>query len=1045
MKKIMLTAVIVVIFAIILTVFVSADTDNSYNVYDVGSFVLKNNVENTLHTFGQTNEGWDTEWSNDGYVTVSEKTNAFPYSSLTDEGCLIYRNESTKTNSYEYITKTYKDALDLSEFSHMVVPVNCIAVEESESYEVLIELRSQNGSFSATEYIKPERWNGVLVDISSFEQRNSINSIRIAVRFEKRDNSSSYFEYYIDSIGVLNNENAINSFVLSADNYIIDGNMVVSSGGKIKVDATTQSFSIESQNFSYKDLGKSNCLRVDFSSESACMGVSLTTYNSGGTVVDENYAKTEKYDSFYTVYLPIINKDISKIKLTFDMMKENAVEITSIVPYSTYLSDSGDEGKIDTCAVDIKSETIIVKVSGVEEYQQKEIYLYSAELFDDVNVENLSKFKNIAKGNITSGDYIFRVKYDNLEQSKEYLYEKFVVAVKVGDEYKIIGSPKCITNPEAYSEDNISSVNEKIGKGVYSQSISYMQEVGASDTVIWVDIGKFFVLDSEGEAKFESGENIYYFNQEYAENLDTMIKNYEEKGISVTLVVVVSDTGNDNLNKALIHKDADLSAKYCAYNTSDNTGLTYLRAFCEYFVENYCKKMAVNRIVFGDSVSNGYYYNMGEKTLEQFTKEYAVGLRVVYNTVKSISSNTEVYTFVDGFWDRNLAFDSSVRYDSRAFVDSVNECISEYGNINWGIAQNLYPEGQSNYISYSDEALGETFDTDRVSFGNIGVMNAYFSREKMQYNNITRDYIVIEKSNFNNVDEETVTADYVYNCYKAMHSFVSAYITNRNCNYNDAMKYVDTSLSLMSSYFAPDVLGFASWTEVISSFSEEKVMKVNVEQSRMTFGVPEYKGIVVLSNFDDKTHGWNRYGFTEKISSGMSLLGKDNLLSLSLGNIPSGEKRGIVKVFDVPKDLSKMPVLHFSLNIASLPTGINSAEVTVMLCSGDSIYEVSGMIRETVWTDVYCDFSAFDRINKVESIKILVSSSDVEFEEPQMLINSIKALSYEYNNAELEDEMNPVEKQGGLFAEIKRTALPILIVVLVGSIFVLTYRRIKKY
>ena len=153
-----------------------------------------------------------------------------------------------------------------------------------------------------------------------------------------------------------------------------------------------------------------------------------------------------------------------------------------------------------------------------------------------------------------------------------------------------------------------------------------------------------------------------------------MIKNFSEKDIDVTLVFVVSDTSNEAMNRILIHRDANLSATYCAANTADRQGLVYLRAITEFFAGRYAENNMVTRFVFGECVANNTrYYNMGEKTLSRFTEEYSRGFRTVFNAVRSYSPYVKVYTFIDGVWNRGLAFDNSVRFDNKAFLDAFTE------------------------------------------------------------------------------------------------------------------------------------------------------------------------------------------------------------------------------------------------------------------------------------------------------------------------------------------------------------------------------------
>ena len=109
-----------------------------------------------------------------------------------------------------------------------------------------------------------------------------------------------------------------------------------------------------------------------------------------------------------------------------------------------------------------------------------------------------------------------------------------------------------------------------------------------------------------------------------------------------------------------------------------------------------------------------------------------------------------------------------------------------------------------------------------------------------------------------------------------------------------------------------------------------------------------------------------------------------------------------------------------------------------------NVYEISGMIKEAVWTDVYCDFSKFSGLNRVDEIRVLISSGDVGFEGPQALMTSVKALSYEYDDTELENALKPIISQQEKYMNIRRYALPILVIIVLASATLFIFRRIKK-
>ncbi|MBR5322956.1 MAG: hypothetical protein IKU48_05370 [Clostridia bacterium] len=1039
-----LAAVTVFVFAFFLCFTVYGVEDSSV-VHNISPFAIECLESEVLNRFSETNEGWDSDMSNVN-VTLSEGISAFPFEPLTDNGSLVVRTEEALNGEKYYVEKVYRDFLDLSDYATMIFSMNCTEVDGA-TYRVRVEMYSDADMFVFVDELESCGWNGVCVNLSAWEGRQRINKIKIGVSFESSVVQKSRFEYYIDRITLSDRADAYFCASIGAEYYDVEGGTVSYVDGVHSISGVGDKLRLGSSEFIYANMGEANSLKVDFYTEGLCQNVRLWVKRGGNPLVEECYKPVNTVKNYYSVYLPLSGENIQRISLVFEGVKMDTVRIYGISPCSSFFANDKIGIGIDTCVLNSGTEEVIIRGSVVKDslVSGGEIYLFANELCDSVDGKTLSGAEPIAKTNISSDDFIFRIDYEKEKDERAYLYKKYTAALKINGEFAVISASKCVTNPETLADEDVAAPSTRSGKGVRETSISFMQEVGASDTAVWVDIGKFFETEESGSGKFECGGNLFYYNNEYFDSLNTLIKNYAEKDIDVTLVLVVSNTGNDALNRVMIHKDAVLGAEFCAYNTADRQGLMYLRAITEFFASRYCKNNEITRFVFGDQVANTQSnYNMGEKTLVDFITLYANGLRTVYNAARSYSPYVNVYTYIDSSWNEGLPFDLYTRYDNKAFLDSLDGYITSMGDIAWGLAHNPYPNYKEDYFSYNDTALKEEYFADRVGFKNIGVVINYLKSTALLYNNSSRDYIIIEKSMFSDMNEQEITADYVYNCYRALNVLASAYITDRSCNYNDAMKYVDTSLSLTASSFVSEMLGVATWESVIEGFSSKNIVRRNITSGAIMLTRPEIRGQIAFSDFSVSTDGWVRYGFTERLTAGYTFSERKDLISLTLGNVPDGESRGIVKKFDIPIDLSKSPILHFGLNIASLPTNVNYSQVTVSLISGNDVYEVVGRVKKAVWTELYCDFSAFSGINKVDSVSILFKAEENYYDSPQALISSLECMSCDYTDSQLLGFNVLKNDAGEAIVGLRRYLYPILSCVIIVSFAALVWRRAAK-
>jgi len=1024
----------------------SAAMPSSVVIQDIGAYMLDGTFAYVMDDFSETNEEWDCD-GNGVDVTASEKIKTFPYAPLTEEGCLVVRNNNALSGNENSISKIFDQPADFSAMSVFFVAVNCSRVDNA-SYNITAELLSRgNNVYTSKAEIECESWNGVFFDISAWSGKKEVLEIKLSVEYTSTDTPSSDFEYYIDCTAVDSSLSAISKMVFSSDVYNAKGGMIVQHTDRIRVKPRGDFFSIETADYCYKDLKNANALKVKFDS-GVFSGIKLYVKRSSeADYVETSYVTSAQFDGENIAYLSFGEGGVHSIRLEFLDVKGTEFNIYGINPCSMSVSDNSN-GSVDACAYNSNTNEVVIrgkiKKESVTLYYQKDIYVFAYEFSENVRADALNPAYKVAESAVMSTDYIFRIKVVDEIDRKSFLFKKYVVAINDGEKFVIIGEPQCVTNPEELSDaENIKYSGS--GKGIYGESISFMQEVGASDTVVFADIGKFFLQTAGSSSKFDCGGSVFYYNSEYAEVLDNMIKNYAKKNIAVTVIITVSDTGSEALNRLLIHPESNIRADYCAFNTTSSTALKYLRAFCDYFANRYCLNMgAVNGFVFGNCISNcSVNYNMGEKTLSVFAEEYIKGLRTVYNAVRSCSAYVDVYTYIDGGWNRELPYDCFTRYDSRALLCALNSAVLKNGNIDWSVSCNLYPSDMENYYSHADQTLGKSAETEMISFANIEVLENYLNLTALLYENTMRKLIVIEQAVFTETDEALVTADYVYNCYKALNISVSAYITNRSCNYNNAMKYVDTSMSLVTSYFVPELLGGAAWESLIDGFTGSKLEKKTVTLGEIKNTVSGIKGSRRLFAFNDSHSDWGAYGFTESLMYNSTIGGKDGVLSVKLGNYPYGESRGITKYFAEPLDLSLTPVLFFEVNIASLPSDVHSAEVVVILRSGTKSYELTGSVKEAVWTGVYCDFSEFSGVNKVESVDILFRSETGDyFEDPQVAVSEIFGQSFEYDSEQLDMMYSPEDMESAKMEKIKNTAIAILAILVIVCFASFVARRV---
>lgn len=1008
---------------------------------------LYSNISYCINDFSETTEGWDCSDARVN-VTVSEKIKPSPYTPFNGDGCLAVRTSSVYTGEWVNVTRTFASPLDLSSANSLFFAVNC-PINEWAEYTVSLQLISDRRSVTYETEITPDCWNGIFADISDVAWRAEIKQMKLGFKCEVPKGQSSP-EYYVDSICASEKADIMSALKYLSDAYYPERCGVTYTDGVMKLDVLEPFPAISSETLPRAAFEKANAVKIKFKSSEKCSGVRLDILSESGSF--SSFSETTYETGINTCYLSLKGCIPSKLTFTFEGVGAGSIEIQGITPESAYIADAGGIGSVDTCVASPDTHEIIIRGklnnSSYSMYSQSKLRLYALDFYEDYDPETLAKAAYITETSVSSADFTFRVKPEKDADLFSSIYKKYIIAVCSGDEVIPIGSPKCITNPEAFASGGAVYREPKNKKGMINASVYDIREYGVSETAVYVDAGRFFMYSESSNSSFTSGNTVYYYNREYADSLDSQIRSYTENNVNVTLVLTVSYTGNEALNKILVHPDAMSEANSCAFNTRSASGIAYLRAIGEFLADRYCTSDKTNGnvcgIVVGNCVGNARLnYNMGEKLLDEYVRDYAYALRTVYYAFASRSSAVRIYTYIDSQWDEELPFDLYSRYDNRSFIESLNAVICDVGNFGWALAQNPYPPGNDKYYSFSDTSLTSDSETDAVSLKNLEVITEYMSLSRFSVAGAQRKIILLEETHFGHgASDEMITADYIMGYFKVMHLPISAYITDRKANYEKVLRYSDTDRALRNANFALGVLGYGEWESAIKDFSVDKLAVRSISEGTFLSKLSEVKGEVVLSDFAHGSDGWLDYSGEHMPKHGVTFVEKSDLLSVSAGNLSGGKRGGIVKYYADSRDFSLTPLLSFDAYVASLPSGVDRATLSVTLVSENDSMEISGIVKKDAWNSVICDFSEFSGIKNITEVRILLYAGEGAYDNhTQFFITQIEGKSREYGSDYIYNALYPQQENSDVWYAV---IIVSLVLAVISAFVALGYRYYKR-
>lgn len=273
-------------------------------------------------------------------------------------------------------------------------------------------------------------------------------------------------------------------------------------------------------------------------------------------------------------------------------------------------------------------------------------------------------------------------------------------------------------------------------------------------------------VPDEEEIPFELKGKTYWFSKKAVEELDDTLQKYWSYHVACTAILLNAPKLFDSrkeeaLLKKVIHPDFEWDredAFISAFPMKNEESRGYYEAFVSFLSERYMRDDAKYGRITGFIVSNEVnsqcvWGNAGQKTEEEYVKEYTEALYVTWEASHRYWEYAEVYVSLDHFWqDSFRPMEPLSSYPGRRVIDLVDQYAKEMGDFGWGLAYHPYPEDLNYPDFYNDRIPTFYFDTKIITFKNMEVLHTYFGQENLMYKGDRRP-IIFSEQGFNAREE----------------------------------------------------------------------------------------------------------------------------------------------------------------------------------------------------------------------------------------------------------------------------------------------------
>ncbi len=935
-----------------------------------------------------------------------------PYTVFEGSRALYVTAEEENGENRVVLSKTPEKLSDPERFRYFVCAI--FVPDSAEDAALSLSFVTRGGTYEGTKALISGRWQAVCFDLLESGLSGRVSSLTLTVSAAGEEN----LFFLLDTCGGAESERTAFALRYMTARYEAEDGIAYEEGERLFLTLNGENPSLEAEEPDLSDFSGGAGIRVRLRNPAGCRTLTLSYTTLNSPEYSDRLSLTEEIprgEGEVSCTFPIPDSYIGKFRLTFGGASSGEVEILSVTPAACYTSPI-TVGEVSECRIDRERNTLGVRgklsAGEAERYADSPLYLYELSPWEEVSAISTSR-PAVANTRLNGTDFAFSL---SLSGKKNELFKKYAVMIYYAGGLIPVGAAGYVTNPEALATGR-ATLGSSSEKGYYPLEGTPILD-GVAHTAVEIRLNELVTLGQAGTLSHTAGDAACTLDAAAIERLDKLMKDYEACGISVNFLLRVSLSEDPSLNGVLCHPAA-VGGKYAALNTATEEGVATLRAVCDFLAGRYASPGGVTSNAEGFVVGSGINaaqenYNMGNADLTAFTRAYTAAFRIVYNAVKSVSSNVSVYLPLGGKWFSGMTVTQTSSFDARTTLEAFSSCLAQGGNVDWKLSYDICP-GEGSF-AWENDSPDLTDEAATVNGANLEVLTGYLLRSEFLYNGAGREILLLETEPHTTEDTNLIirqSADYVYVCLRlAQKTFdsVKAYIPAHPVNYKETLRYIDTNRFYEIVEYAREIIGAGRLDALIASVGTSLVNRHVTENAFATALPSAVKGETVLFGFSEGEAGWTGALNCSSVKSGATLGEREKLLRVGLSAAADTDYRGIVNRLTRPIDLSAAQYIGFDLQATVLPEGVDGLELLVVLWSGNSPLVSTGTVKAGEWSTVVVDLADFPGRVSCDKISLFVRGIDGQsIGEPTLFVGSIRAMSTVYSAAGLETALRPTE------------------------------------
>jgi hypothetical protein len=277
----------------------------------------------------------------------------------------------------------------------------------------------------------------------------------------------------------------------------------------------------------------------------------------------------------------------------------------------------------------------------------------------------------------------------------------------------------------------------------------------AAATVNIVLSGLVRTTPSPRATSFDFAGETWHVDAGYLQTLDRTLAEAAKRKIIVSAIILIPlghQAPEGSYARRIAHPDAK-DGHYAMPNMNSADGVRAYAAALHFLAQRYRPGSEYGRIhhwIMHNEVDAGWEWtNAGEKPLVEYVELYHRSLRLAHAIARQHDPHAKVFVSLTHHWAKTV---NPRFYPGRDVLETLLKFSQAEGDFDWALAYHPYPQDLGNPRTWEDRTATFSFDSPRITFRNLEVLDAWIKQPRTFYNGQHRRTVHLTEQGLNSRD-----------------------------------------------------------------------------------------------------------------------------------------------------------------------------------------------------------------------------------------------------------------------------------------------------